>query len=778
MLLDVRYRTEGGKTKVELFGKNKKAVFSEIGFSPYLYIRPEKITEKLKEKISGLDEVKKIEKVKRILANEKKEFLKVYVKTPPDTGKVREKLKEEIGHDNFYEYSISFPRKFLIDKKINPGDWIEVKKNKIKKVKNKETKLRKMAIDIETYEEAGENKITMLSLFGKNFKKVLTYKKSEYPDWVEVLENEKELLKRFIKIIEEEDPDIIFGYNSDSFDFKIIDERCEEKDIELKIGREESKVRFVRRARTSSAKIWGRVHIDLFNFISKILSPQLETEVLSLGEVSSEILGDKKIDMELEDVLESWRRGKNLEKLGEYCLKDSELAFRLGEYLLPQILELSRLIGQTPFNITRMAYSQLVEWYLSRVAFENDRIIPSQPKYKEIQKRRKRDPYVGGFVKEPKEGIHEKIVVLDFKSLYPTIMATFNISPETLDCDCCKEEGYDVPDLPYKFCKKKEGFISGVVKNLIKERDKIKKKMKKTKEGSKKWKKLDNQQYALKIIANSTYGYLAYRGSKWYCFECAKSASAFGRYYIKKIIKEAEKDFDVIYGDTDSVFLKSENIKKKSKKFLQKINKELPGIMRLDFDGFYKRGVFVSKKSGKGAKKRYALIDEDKNLNIRGFETVRRDWCSLAKKVQRKVLRLILEKNKPEKATNYVKETIEKIKKKQINLKELIIYEQITKPLEKYEQIGPHVSAAKKMKKMGEPVGPGSIIMFVIREGSGKISDRAEPFEKMKKEKIDSQYYIDHQIIPAALRVLKVLGVTEEELKGKGKQTGLEKFGD
>ena len=101
--------------------------------------------------------------------------------------------------------------------------------------------------------------------------------------------------------------------------------------MKLKIGRDGSEMKFTRRARISAADIQGRVHIDLFNFVSNILSPQLDTEVLTLGDVSSEILQDEKIEMQLEEILESWREGKNLAKLSEYCLKDSELAFRLGE---------------------------------------------------------------------------------------------------------------------------------------------------------------------------------------------------------------------------------------------------------------------------------------------------------------------------------------------------------------------------------------------------------------------------------------------------------------
>lgn len=771
-LLDTRYVVENGETKIELFGKDEKgkSVFALVDYDPYLYIAPEKITDEIIEKVKGLEQVKKIEKTKRILGAEEKEFLKVYVKTPPDTSKVRDILKDEIGHDNFFEYSISSSKKFLIDKQISPGEWIEVNGNEIKKVKSSQVKTKKIGIDIETYEEGGKSKITMISLYSDEFKKVLTYKDGPYPKYVEVVKDEKELLERLVELVKEKDPDIIFGYNSDSFDFKIIQERSEENKVKLALGRDDSEVKFVRRARISSAKIWGRIHIDLFSFVSNILSPRMETEVLSLGEVSSEILGDEKIEMGLEEILESWRRGENLKKLAEYCLKDSELTYRLGKYLLPQILELSRLAGQTPFDVSRMTYSQLVEWYLSKRAFAMNRIIPNQPKYEEIQKRRKRRSYTGGFVKEPKEGIHGNIAVLDFKSLYPTIIATHNISPETLDCSCCK--GDDVPGLKHHFCKKKKGFISTVIKELIEKRSKIKKRLKEKFDES-----LKREEQALKITANATYGYLAYVGSKWYCFECAESAAAYGRFYINKIIKEAEKEFDVIYGDTDSVFLKSEDIVKKTKDFLKKINSSLPGIMELDLQGFYKRGLFVSTRVGKGAKKKYALIDDKGMLTVRGFETVRRDWCNLAKEVQRNVLKYILEKDDVTGAVGYVKNVVEKIKNKRVELKDLIIYEQLTKPIEKYEQIGPHVIAAKKMKERGRPIGPGAIIMFVIREGSGSISERAEPFEDVTIKKVDVNYYINNQIIPAAMRVLEVLGVTKEELTGSGKQLGLKRFG-
>ncbi|UCG95866.1 MAG: ribonuclease H-like domain-containing protein [archaeon] len=775
LLLDAEY-TENDK--IRLFGKDEKGkpVFVLVDFDPYLYALPKKITKKIKDKILALEEVKKIETAERILGSGKEKILKIYAKKHADIPKIRDEIKDfpEIGHDGCYEYAINFYRRYLIDNQFSPGDWFEAdleggKAKKIKKTKPGKTRLKEIAFDIETYEEGDETRIVMISFFGKNFKKVLTYKKGSYPKYVSVVKNEKQLLQNFVQVIKEKNPDIIYGYNSDEFDFKLIQERAEEKKVKLDIGRDGSEVKFTRRARISSAEVQGRVHVDIFNFISNIISPQLQTEVLGLGEVSSEILGDSKMEMQLEEIYECWR--KDVNKLAEYCLKDSELAFRLGEFFLPQVLELCKLIGQTPFDVSRMMYSQMVEWYLSRRAFEMNRIIPNQPKFDEIRRRRMRGPYTGGFVKEPIEGLHKNIAVLDFRSLYPTIIASHNISPETLDCPCCK--GERVPGLNHHFCKNKKGFVSTIIKEIVKERIEIKKKLKKKFDEG-----LSLQEKALKITANATYGYFAFPGSKWYCYECAQSSAAWGRFYIKKIIHEAEgQGFRVIYSDTDSVFLTSEKIKQKTKKFLSKINKSLPGIMELDLQDFYKRGLFVSTKVGRGAKKRYALVDEKGELTIRGFETVRRDWCNLAKEVQRKVLRLVLEKNKTEEAINYVRKVVEKIKNGKVDIKDLVIHEQLTKRLKDYEQIGPHVVAAYKMKHRGESVGPGMVIMFVIGKGSGSISQRAEPIQNMKIEKVDNDYYINNQIVPVAMRVLGVLGITESELKGEGKQTGLKKFG-
>jgi DNA polymerase elongation subunit (family B) len=793
-ILDADYIVDKEETKIRLWGKDEKGENGVLFFkeNPYFFVLPKEKERAISEILDILKQkkikIEKIVKTKRKLLGKESDFLKIVCKKPADTQNIREEIKvleekrkKEGSIIDEFEYSINFYRKFLIDKRINGCSWLEVQGEEIKTNYNvdfaidcKDIKtlddisipdLKILAFDIETVEKGGEKEIVMVSFFGKNFKKVLTSQKANYKEWVEVLENEKKILERIVEIFQKENPDIILTYYGDSFDFEVLNERCQKNKVKLIISRDKKETKFSRRARISALRLNGIVHIDLFNFIQNILSSNLQTEVLTLDAVATEILGDKKIEIDYQELIESWRKRKNLEKLAEYCLKDSELTFKLGGVLLPQIFEISRTVGQVLFDVSRMTYGQLVEWYLSRKAGEKGEIIPNQPKYEEIQERRKKT-YVGGFVKEPVLGIHEKIAVLDFRSLYPSLIVSFNISPETLNCECCKGDGYKVPELNYWFCKKREGFVPSVLKEIIQKRAELKKKLKTIPKNAFEYKVLDNRQYALKIIANATYGYFGFPASKWYSKESAESCAAFGRYWIKETIKEAEKEgFSVIYADTDSLFLKkTASIEKEIDEFLKKINQKFPGILELELQGFYERGIFIPRGTYGTAKKRYALVDKEGNLLIRGLETVRRDWCNLAKEVQRKVLEFVLKEKDVERAKKYVKEVINKLRKREISLKDLVIYEELTKPLEEYKLISPHVMAAKKLKERGIEVGEGQVIMFVIQEGQGLISNKAEPLEFAKLEKIDIDYYIDHQILPSAMRILQVLGVREIEL--------------
>ncbi len=588
-LIDADYIEEAGKPLVRLWGVSgdgkPACVLAES--EPYFYVLPKGSAKKAEEQIKKELEKKnqkiiRIETVKRKLGREEKTFLKIFCNLPADVQKVRELVKNLSEVEEQYEYSINFYRRFLIDNQFSGLQWLiidgeEVQKDyavdktllakTVKAVKTDSShiapRLKILAFDTETFEEAGKSKLTMISLASDGLNKVLTYRKTSYKH-AEILNDERQMIERFVQIVREQNPDIILSYNGDEFDFALMQERALELKTRLALGRDGSNVKFERRARASSAHIAGRVHIDLYDFISNVLVAQLQTETLSLDAVSAELLGDKKIEMEFEQIMEDWREKKDLAKLAEYCLKDSQLALRLGDYILPQVFELSKLVGQIPFDISRMMYSQLVEWFLSKRAFALHTIIPNQPKFAEIEERRMKPRYIGGYVKEPIGGIHEGIAVLDFRSLYPSIIATFNISPETMDCEK-KEQGHQVPESKHWFCGE-EGFVSKAIRELIERRIELKKKLKTIKD-KEEWRRMKNEELSLKTVTNACYGYLAFSGSKWYCYECAESAAAFGRFFIKKIIAEAEKEgFVVIYADTDSCFVKLKRNSEKSAK--------------------------------------------------------------------------------------------------------------------------------------------------------------------------------------------------------------------
>jgi len=795
-ILDCDYTKRQNRSIIRIWGKTKEGETTVLfveDYYPYFFVYPAN-SQKAKKEIEEIlkkakQSIKDIKITKRKLKGEEKEviqitcFLASHTQKARDLIKILEKKRGGSGSViNEYEYEINFYRKFLMDKKINGASWIEVEGREVKPdfrvdkaifptkihpldIEDK-PKLKILAFDIETYEEKGERKVIMVSIASENYQKVFTYKKARYPKWVEVVQNEKELLKRFVEEIQKLNSDIILTYYGDSFDFEVLDERCQKNKVKLTISRDNRETRFARRARISAARLNGIVHIDLFNFIQNILSPNLQTEVLTLDAVAREILRDQKIQFEFEEIIEAWRREKNLEKLAEYCKKDSELTLKLGKILLPQIFELSKIVGQTIFDVSRMTYSQLVEWHLLKKANEKNELLPNQPKFDEILKR-KRFTFAGGFVKEPIGGIHKNLAVLDFRSSYPSIIITFNISPETFKCKCCKDNGFKVPGLNYWFCKKKKGFIPDVLEDLMKKRLEIKAQLKKLKGDSIEYETLANRQFAIKTILNATYGYMGFPASRYYCKECAESAAAFGRYWIGRIIEEAEKfGLTVVYGDTDSIFVKAkDDIEKESEKFLRYINNKLPGMMELDLQGVYLRGIFIPKGAAPGAaKKRYALLDKEGNLLIRGLETVRRDWCNLAKEVQREVLDFVLNKEDVDGAKKYVKKVIKNLKEQKISLRDLTIYEDLTKPIEEYKLVSPHVVAARKMRERGIEVEPGQTIMFVITKKGTSISEKAEPVEFVKIEDIDIDYYVHHQILPAALRILKVLGIDKKDL--------------
>jgi DNA polymerase I len=190
--------------------------------------------------------------------------------------------------------------------------------------------------------------------------------------------------------------------------------------------------------------------------------------------------------------------------------------------------------------------------------------------------------------------------------------------------------------------------------------------------------------------------------------------------------------------------------------------------MELEFEGFFERGFFVTKK-------RYALIQEGK-IVVKGLELVRRDWAPVARKTQEKVLRAILEDGSPKKATKIVRDVIQDIKNGDLDLEDLVINTQITRNPESYQQKAPHVMAAKKAMERGRKVVRGSIMRYVVVKGKTPISQRAEPVEDVDISDYDPVYYIENQVLPAISRIIEAIGYSPSEVMHQERQSSLDAF--
>ena len=204
-----------------------------------------------------------------------------------------------------------------------------------------------------------------------------------------------------------------------------------------------------------------------------------------------------------------------------------------------------------------------------------------------------------------------------------------------------------------------------------------------------------------------------------------------------------------------------EEIKTQADKFLKHINEYLPESMELEYEGFYRRGFFVSKK-------RYAVI-ENGDIIAKGLELVRRDWAPIVKQTQERVLKFILEEGDSDKALKEIKKILKQLKKGKTDKKDLIIHTQLTKAIDDYKQVGPHVVAARILQKNGTKITNGTIIRYIIVKGKGSISQRAVPYEYCDSYDYDPEYYINNQLIPAIERIMYSFGYSEKDLQDMAK---------
>ena len=783
-LIDINYDSEDKCIHIYLINK----ILKEINFKPYFYVdAPVKEINNFlnsdEDKKNLLNYIEDLETVKKIIINSnlndsknriiEKNLTKITVKYPKDVPKLR--VLKELGE--IYEHDIPFTKRYLIDKNIIPTTYYNDFEDENRIIANNNLpELKTISFDMEVYCEGREpepekNPILMTSFCSKDLKKVITYKPFEH-EYVELVKDEEELIKRTIDILK--DYDIIYTYNGDNFDFPYLKRRAEHFGIDVSFDKQKKqKIKISRGGIHLRSYIPGKVHIDLYPIARRTLN----LTKYKLEDVSYELFGVHKLEVGHQNISNLWN---NMDKnLVEYSFQDAYYTYKIGEYFLPLEAMFSRIVNQTLFEVSRMGSSQMVEYLLLKHSFNNNFLAPNKPSNREYQKRL-RGYYEGGYVKEPIKGMHENIVSMDFRALYPSIIISYNISPDTIDCKCCEDTSEKI--LGHWFCKKRTGLIPKVLRNLIERRKNIKKILKekdskkddKDKNNSEYYNLLNYEQKSLKTLANSYYGYMAYPRARWYSKECAEIITHLGRTYIQKTIEEAEKNgFKVIYADTDGLYsvLKKNTDKKtllnKTYEFLNRINEKLPKDMELEFEGYYKRGIFITKK-------RYALIDENNKITIKGLEFVRRDWSNIAKKTQRDVLETLLKEGDIEKAKSIIRDTITDLRNGKIDKKDLIIYTQLTKDINEYKTTAPHVEVAKKILKNGGRLKVGDVIGYIIISGNKSISERATLPEDAKD--YDTLYYIDNQILPPVLRIMESLGISKDELKNLNKQITLDSF--
>ena len=801
--LDVSYKIKNDKAIIHIYGKtsdNRKICVTDPNFQPYFYIKPKGDTIQLTKDLlkckvpmnNDLAEVVDVKPAEKNLHGKPVKLLKVFTKLPQHVPVIKQEISTNPAVEECFEYDILFARRYVMDSDITPllsakatGTFITERSRvpvfEAEKIEaadeDRFPDISIIAFDIETYNPDGKgmnaekHPILMIALYGQNMKKVITWKR--FPtinDNIEFVAGEFELISRFKELVEQAKPDIITGYYSDGFDFPYIIERARKYKIPLDIGLDHSTVDFNRRS--GEVKITGIVHLDIYQFIKKVLSRSLVTDSLKLDAVVSELLGERKHDIDIARLAEDWDNNAALEKYCNYNLHDAFITYLLCRKILPNMEEMVKIVGLPMFIVSRMSFSQLVESYIFTQAKEYNELAPNKPGYNEASKRRAQT-FEGAFVFEPTPGLYNGVVIFDFRSLYPSIITSHNISPSSLRCNCCHDL---IPGQKDWFCQKKKGFLSAVLEDIIMRRMRVNQIIKTSPEKNQ---LLEARSNALKLLANAFYGYLGFAPARWYSFESARSVTALGRYHINEVIKSsAASGFTVLYSDTDSLFIQlKDKTKEDALKFVDAVNAQLPGLMELEYQGFYPAALFVSVKAGAfGAKKKYALLDEKGTVKITGFEAIRRNWSIIAKEVQQTVLGIILKEKDNEKALQFVKDMVAQLRSRTIPVDKVVISTQLQKPIGAYGNVGPHVAVAQRMIERGINVVPGSIISYVITSGKGPLRDNARLPDEVENNEYDAEYYVNNQILPSIGRIFNVLGIDVEEIVNKKEQQSLGKY--
>lgn len=757
-ILSATYSVENGEVVMELFGRTrdeKSITVRYIGFRPYFFAVTDK--ERVKQYLGKDEEIVDYEEVKLWVKGENRICTRIIMRHPWLVPKYRERLIRGLGV-KVLAADIPFHHRFMYD--LNLGSCIRVKGNRLdikpkkyttdivvectkpeelETIKDFKVPLKMVSFDIENSMK-DEHIFVVSVVYGDSDGNILEKK---YFDG-----EEDEIIRAFIDYIRSKDPDIITGYNIDGYDLPLLKKRASVHGINtMPIGRNDSDIKL------ATHRFWrvpGRIVADAWWNVKRELKPKQET----LNAVAKLVLNEEKLDVERTNIDEEWEH--NRKGVIEYCIKDSELAMRIIAKLkvFDKYMDLSTVSKLPLDDAMNSGTSTLIDSILIRAADRQGIGVPCNAFGQ------KSESITGGYVHAIQPGLYDWVLVLDFKSMYPSIIIANNICFTTLSKDgdiVCTETGA-------RFLNKdvKEGLIPRILSTLMKDRDETKRLMKMSQDERERA-YYNGLQNAIKILMNSFYGVMA---SNFYRFTnplIGASITAFARENIKNVINALENDgYKVIYSDTDSVFFQSpEHNLEGALKVGQSVAKRFSkGGIILEFE------KVLNPLFSHGVKKRYVgrIVWPKEDIIVRGYEIRRTDAFDLQSESLQILFNYILDK-KIEEGIAYAKEVIKSILRGEVPIEKLVISKTV-RARERYknpDQMA-NVIVADKLRKMGFEVVDGMKVSYIVVDSKSK-PQHVEPYIEGRKFEYEPDWnYYARRVAQSLSRVTEVFGWGEDEL--------------
>ncbi|KAL8702802.1 MAG: hypothetical protein Q9201_004018 [Fulgogasparrea decipioides] len=574
--------------------------------------------------------------------------------------------------------------------------------------------------------------------------------------------SEQMLLSKFLALLERIDPDVLMGHQLQDVNYPVLLSRMRERKTPgwHRIGRMKRSEWPKNMGKTGGSffserqLISGRLICDIANEMGKSLMTKCQS--WSLTEMSQLYLanGSERREIDSDEALKSWAKTRDgLLNYVNHCEADTYFiaAIALRVQMLPLTKVLTNLAGNSWARTLSGTRAERNEYILLHEFHRNKYICPDKiygkgkpkveeelPEGEEGVDVKKKDKYKGGLVFEPEKGLYDKfILVMDFNSLYPSIIQEYNICFTTVDRSEQPEDDEKVPEVP---TDENQGILPKLIATLVSRRRQVKSLMKDKKATADQLATWDIKQIALKLTANSMYGCLGYTQSRFYARPLAMLTTFKGREILRSTKDLAEStQLRVIYGDTDSVMINTnaDNIEEALKvgnEFKRSVNERYK-LLEIDIDNVFRRLLLH-------AKKKYAAINmlevDGKYVNkmeVKGLDMKRREYCALSKEASSRLLNEILSGEDPEvvirKIHDYLRDLSSKMREQKISKPKYIIYTKLGKNPRDYPNPTsmPSVTVALRALAAGKTVRVNDVISYIMTSPSSSIS-ASEPVAK------------------------------------------------